>query len=228
MFRNAETVIKRIREILHTYDEVYTRCVKARDAIFYVQQRREWPHYMTISEISELVSRMSQTISDSVDANSYYFTAIKGVKMDSPSLFRLLGIIRAIKSDYEGGYLNRLEEDIDADVFSDILEQARFLRDQGFGRASAVVAGVSLESHLRKMAQKNSIPIENSGKYVKAQNLNDQLKEAGVYDKTLQKVITGWLGIRNDAAHPSEDDINEGLLEPMILGIRNLIEKYPA
>ena len=48
---------------------------------------------------------------------------------------------------------------VDAELFSDILEQAESLPSQGYFRESAVVAGVALEIHLRKLAERNSILI---------------------------------------------------------------------
>lgn len=118
---------------------------------------------------------------------------------------------------------------IDADLFSDILEQAKYLLSEGYLRASVVVAGVALESHLRKLADKNSILIKDiNGKYVKAETLNNLLYEKGIVDKSFHKSITAWLGLRNEGAHPGDKDITSGLIEPMIQGILVLIEKYPA
>ena len=95
--------------------------------------------------------------------------------------------------------------------------------------ASGVVAGVALESHLRKLAEKNSIPIiTDEWKYINADSLNGELRKKGILDKTLNKSITSWLGLRNDAAHPDAKEINEGLIESMIAGIKVFIEKFPA
>ena len=118
---------------------------------------------------------------------------------------------------------------VDADLFTDILEQAEYLLSKGFVEASAVVAGVALESHLRKLAEKNSIPItKDDGSYMNADSLNGELRKKGVIDKGLNQHITSWLGLRNKAAHPGKEKINEGLIEPMIKGIRVFIQQYPA
>ena len=140
----------------------------------------------------------------------------------------LRGVLMGLRQAYSKGYLSNINELIDADIFTDILDQSEYLNGQGYSRAAIVVAGVSLEAHLRKLALKNAIQLVNQGKYVKAETLNEALSKGGIIDKTLQKSITSWLGLRNDAAHPDPTEINEGLIEPMIMGIRNLIEKYPA
>ncbi len=71
--------------------------------------------------------------------------------------------------------MKQFSELIDAELFSDILDQAEYLLSHGYTRASAVVAGVALESHVRKLSEKNSIPFSVDGKYVKAESLKNEL-----------------------------------------------------
>ncbi len=79
------------------------------------------------------------------------------------------------------------------------------------------------------LAEMNLIPITaNDGKYIKSNSLKGELRKKEIIDSTLNKSITSWLGLRKDAAHPETKEINEGLIEPMIAGIRVFIEKYPA
>ena len=94
---------------------------------------------------------------------------------------------------------------------------------------SSVVAGVALESHLRKLAVKNSIPITKAdGSYLNADFLNGELNKNKIIDKTISKSVTSWLGLRNDAAHSDTKEINAVLVKSMISGIRIFIEKYPV
>ena len=100
---------------------------------------------------------------------------------------------------------------------------------RSYFRASAVVAGVALESHLRRLAEKNKNPIKsNDGKYIKANSLNGDLLKNKIIDKTVNKSIASWLGLRDDAAHPDAKQTNEGMIESMIAGVKVFIEKYPA
>ena len=163
--------------------------------------------------------------------NQYSLAADKVLDKDGSfhyAIPELKGNLMALRGAYENNYLSEIGELINADIFSDILEQSEYLHSQDYVRASVVAAGVSLESHLGKLAVKNDIPVGNSGNYVRAARLNAELVSKEVYEKTLQKSITRWLGLLNDAAHPYSKEINIGLIEPMIMGIRNLIEKYPA
>ena len=178
-----------------------------------------------------LILMLKQAIEDVAPRRSEYWLYAKSIKKPySPDMiYELGGVLKSLKHDYSNNFLNSFNEMIDADIFTDILEQAEYLLSQSYFRASAVVAGVALESHLRKLAEKNQIPIKNEeGKYVNADSLNGNLLKNQIIDKTMNKSITSWLGLRNDAAHPDAKQINDGMIEPMIAGIKVFIEKYPA
>ena len=179
----------------------------------------------------QLSLRLKQTLLDLSPRGSEYWNY--AVSFSSPfnfdSVGKLFGTLKSLREDYANDFLSDFNEMVDAELFSDILEQAESLLSQGYFRASAVVAGVALESHLRKLAEKNSILITTDvGKYIKADSLNGALLKNNIFDKTMHKSVTSWLGLRNDAAHPDSKEINDGLIEPMIAGIRVFIQKYPA
>lgn len=219
-------------EIIGRIDNVVERASKLVIPGLYINMLNPRPRSSPREDLMSVKIELLQTIRDLSKPNSQYSLAANKIFEKDGSfeyaIPELKGILLSLRGAYENNYLSEIGELIDADIFSDILEQSEHLYSQRYVRASIVVAGVSLESHLRKLAMKNDIPVENSGKYVKADGLNAELVSKGVYDKTLQKSITSWLGLRNDAAHPDSEKINEGLIEPMIMGIRNLIEKYPA
>lgn len=60
-------------------------------------------------------------------------------------------IFRAAKEDYEGGYLFNTRGLIQAEVFSDFLEQATELLQAGHKDPACVVAGVALETTLKEL-----------------------------------------------------------------------------
>ena len=178
-----------------------------------------------------LALRLKQTIKDIAPKNSEYWLYANSITEPySPNIiYNLIGILYSLREDYANDFLNSFSEMIDAEVFTDILEQAEYLLSQEYFRASAVVAGVALESHLRKLAEKNQIPItSDDGKYVNADSLNGILHKNQIIDKTMNKSITSWLGLRNDAAHPDAKQINEGMIKLMIDGIKVFIVKHPA
>ena len=178
-----------------------------------------------------LILRLKQTLVELSPRHSEYWSFANsiGPPLHEGLIYQLKGALVSLREDYANDFLKSFNEMVDADLFADILEQAEYLRSQGYVRASAVVAGVALESHLRKLAEKNSIKItKDDGSYMNADTLNGELRKKEVIDKTTNKSITGWLGLRNDAAHPDTKEINEGLIEPMIAGIRVFIQQYPA
>ena len=182
-------------------------------------------------QAAQLSVRLKQTILDMAPRGSAYWNYAYSFSgpFVAESVPQLIGTLISLRDDYANDFLSGFNEMVDAELFSDILEQAESLLSQGYFRASAVVAGVALESHLRKLAEKNSIPITtDDGKYIKADSLNGALLKNNIIDKTMHKSVTGWLGLRNDAAHPDSKEINDGLIEPMIAGIRVFIQQYPA
>ena len=178
-----------------------------------------------------MIIKLKQTIKDIAPKNSEYWLYANSITepYSFKMIYNLIGILKSLRDDYANDFLNSINEMVDAEVFADILEQAEYLLKQDYFRASAVVAGVALESHLRKLAEKNSILITtDDGKYIKADSLNGALLKNNIIDKTMHNSVTGWLGLRNDAAHPDSKEINDGLIEPMIAGIRVFIQQYPA
>ena len=182
-------------------------------------------------QAAQLSVRLKHTLLDMAPRGSAYWNYASSISgsFTPQTVVQLYGILISLREDYANDFLSGFNEMVDAELFSDILEQAESLLSQGYFRASAVVAGVALESHLRKLAEKNLISItKDDGGYVNAEFLNGELRKKEIIDKTINKSITSWLGLRNDGAHPSTKEQNEGLIEPMIAGIRVFIEKYPA
>lgn len=199
-----------------------------------IESNRKFPNILNLIKKQtnvSLVLRLKQTIKDIAPKNSEYWLYADSItEPDSTEMiYILIGILYSLREDYVNDFLNSFNEMIDADIFTDILEQAEYLLSKEYFRASAVVAGVALESHLRKLAEKNQIPItSDDGKYVNADSLNGILHKNQIIDKTMNKSITSWLGLRNDAAHPDAKQINEGMIKLMIDGIKVFIVKHPA
>jgi hypothetical protein len=142
---------------------------------------------------------------------------------------QLAGILTALRSDYEAGYMQTVSELIHADLFSDFLEMAVHLLEEGYKDPAAVLGGSTLEEHLRKLCQKHGLPaIEASGKPLKADRLNADLKAANVYSTLDQKQVTAWQDLRNKAAHGHYNEYSKPEVGLMISGIQNFIARNPA
>jgi hypothetical protein len=139
-----------------------------------------------------------------------------------------IGILRAVKQDIEAGHLARLSELVRAELFSDFLEMAEYLLSEGYQDAAAVIGGGVLEEHIRLLCAKNNIPTSIASKAKKADTMNSELASAGVIDKNQKKIITGWLGIRNSAAHGKYGEYTKDQVVLYLAGIRDFIARFPA
>ncbi len=151
---------------------------------------------------------------------------------DGEKIEPLFGVVRALRTAFESGYLRSITELIHAELFSDFLEMADHLHQSGFKDPAAVVAGSALEAHLRKLCEKHRLPTETettSGlKATKADRLNADLCKADVYTKLDQKSVTAWLDLRNKAAHGEHDEYTTDQVALLIEGVRNFISRHAA
>lgn len=144
----------------------------------------------------------------------------------------IVGIVKALKDDLENGFLSSMTELLHSEVFGDYLDMASYLLSEGYKDAAAVIAGSTLEAHLRRLCVKFDIDIElrhagKSPRPKKASQLNQDLgiNAYSLYD---QKSVTAWLDLRNSAAHGQYGDYSENQVELMVEGLRDFIRRNPA
>lgn len=99
-----------------------------------------------------------------------------------------------------------------ADLFDDELEKARALHKNKLLREAGVISGVVLESHLQKVADAHNVKINKKDPTIG--DLNDPLKNAGVYDVPTWRLIQRLADIRNLCDHkkhrdPTSDEVIE-------------------
>ncbi|HEV2317310.1 MAG TPA: hypothetical protein VGV89_07030 [Thermoplasmata archaeon] len=140
----------------------------------------------------------------------------------------LRGIILGLRHDYEGGFVSTVEELVHGSLFADFLAMATYLHAEGYKDPAAVLVGGVLEEHLRKLAGKNSISLEDTRGRRKASALNDDLFKVKAYGSLDQKNVTGWLEIRNDAAHADWSKYNAQQVGLMLQGVSEFIARLPA
>ena len=102
---------------------------------------------------------------------------------------------------------------------------AAYLTSEGYKDAAAVIAGSTLEAHLKELAKSNSIELTLNDKPKKASLLNDELAKAGVYSASYQKQIVAWLAIGNDAAHGNYQAYSLEQVKLMTQGVRQFMLK---
>jgi hypothetical protein len=184
-------------------------------------------------DVTALVTRMVAAIERLSPPGSRYVenarqhNAARGANIGH-ILPSVLGIMKALRKDYEAGHLQSVTELIHADVFTDFLEMADHLLDQGYKDPAAVIAGSVLEEHIRKLCDKNTIPTVQNGKPKKADMMNADLANANIYSKGDQKSVTAWLDLRNKAAHGKYSEYTKDQIALLIQSIRDFITRIPA
>jgi hypothetical protein len=185
-------------------------------------------------ENDKLVTMCTATVQRLAPIGSAYGKTIDSAAAQWQSYSHLIlpaavGALEALRADYEAGHLASLPELIHAELFGDFLEMASHLLNGGYKDAAAVIAGSTLEGHLRQLAEKTGITSTNEdGHPLKADRLNAELTKSGAYEKTDLKAVTAWLGLRNHAAHGDYQKYEAGQVGPMIAGIRDFIRRKPA
>jgi len=142
--------------------------------------------------------------------NSTNYTKFLGLK----------GIFSAFRDDYSDGYLLSTTILIQAEVFESQLEQSQELLHSGYKLASAVIAGIVLETSLREICKREEIP------HGKLDKMNADLAKKGIYNKLKQKQITALADIRNSAAHGKEDEFTKGDVTNMIREVEHFLANY--
>lgn len=145
----------------------------------------------------------------------------------------LLGTVQALRRDIEGGWIGEAEVRVRVDTLGGLLGVADSLMAPEDGPAmkdpAAAIAGVVLEAHIRRLAEANHLEGSRpDGRRKKAEDLNGDLRAAGIIDLLDLKSITTWLQIRNYAVHAEWDKFNEGQVDLMLRGVRDFIARFPA
>ena len=191
--------IRQLDDILTSYSSIRSRA-----------QYEDLSGDTTIEEITSALTRSKAAIVRIVgDKSEYYKDAeaiLKQTDYPGEKLKSVIGIVIALKSDLQNDYLKSLSDIIQSEVFSNYLEMAEHLLNEGYKDPAAVLVGSTLEAHLRDLCISSGIAIEvpnSKGVLVakKADVMNADLAKASVYSTAHQKQITAWLGIRNLAAH---------------------------
>jgi len=170
-----------------------------------------------VKNLLELVSGK-----ESIYLNNFYeIDKLKYMTGDTyPKFNKQYALLNAFKDDYINGYLTSVKNMIEADVFDSELEQATELLKNKYKLASAVIAGVVLETSIRSLCINNNLPIG------KLDKMNSDLAKAGIYNKLQQKRITALADIRNSAAHGKIEEFTDDDVKLMIRDVENFLSSY--
>ncbi len=228
MISDAASLLKRFKPIEELYIELISGTddpLSDRTHKFYALSRS------CVASIAGWTSQYAQQI-DTELAREAYFDHDGRANLGA-HVRPIYGAIQALKADVAAGYMRSLQELVHADLFSDFLESAAYFLDEGHKDAAAVLVGGVLENHLRLLCRKHGVVLEapNAKGVMKPKMgdaLNVDLKSHGVYNLSVQKQITAWQGIRNDAAHGNYNEYTAEQVKLMLDGVRQFISNFPA
>jgi len=145
---------------------------------------------------------------------------------------RAIAILEAIRLELQGGWLFEIKSLVTSELFSNFLDQADHLLQQGYKDAAAVMISSVLEEHIRQLCLRHSIEMCDikEGKTVprKAERLNAELAKASGYSALDAKQVTAWLGLRNSAAHGEYSAYTKEQVRNMSSGIVEFMVRVAA
>lgn len=219
---NKDFFIKQLEEIIADFLTIKSKA-----------QRYDLSGNTPIEEITAVLSKSKAAVARIVGKNSEYYKDIEATLKrtniyEGIKLRYIIGTITALKSDLENDYLKSYSDIIQSEVFSDYLEMAEHLLNEGYKDPAAVLIGSTLEVHLRELCISNNIDIKttnNKGKIIpkKADEMNSDLAKSNVYSSTYKKQVIAWLGIRNSAAHGKYSEYTKEEISLMLQGIKQFI-----
>ena len=133
------------------------------------------------------------------------------------------GILKAVREDVKGGYLKRIEALVSADIFSDFLDMAQYLLQEGYKDPAASLAGAVLEDGLRKICANQGITVKSKEDI---SSLNQKLADGEVYTRLTQKKLQVWNDIRNNADHGHFDQYAAQDVKDMQKGVQDFLEHH--
>jgi len=142
------------------------------------------------------------------EKSPFYQNFLKSTHDDFASNYdEAKGVLLGIRKHIEQGWLDSVRNQLSAEIFGDYLEMARYLNQEGFYIAAAVIAGTTLEERVMQLCLLHGIAIEaldtrtGAMKPVKADSLNGSLGPYYFDSRNDSKLFIKNYGLRNEAAH---------------------------
>ena len=137
-------------------------------------------------------------------------------------LLRQVGIVTAA-INLAPSVLRDIRAMLRAELLDSDLDAARALLKAQHLRSAGVVCGVVLESHLKGCCTVHQIKITKKSPGIS--DLNDLLKDGGVYDVPMWRLIQRLADIRNLCGHRKDRDPKHDEVEDLISGADKVIKE---
>ncbi|MDE0113811.1 MAG: hypothetical protein OXN84_16175 [Albidovulum sp.] len=215
-----------------TFSEQLSAVIREYESAINESRHDDASDVLAVPDAVNLLMRCFTAISRVSGLNSPYARQLAGISDGNEyPYYRLpqhIGVAKALLSDIKNGYLESLEELTNSATFADFLEMADHLLEKGYKDPAAVLAGGTLEAHLKKLCAKHGLKTRTAGQFKSADRLNADLKKAGAYQQLDQKSVTAWLGLRNHAAHGNYSEYGKDQVQLLVANVRDFIRRYPA
>ncbi len=135
-----------------------------------------------------------------------------------------LGALNAIREAVELNLLTGIEDMVLAEAMHDLLEQADYLIEKGYGLAAGVLGRAVLEEHLRKSCdRKGCLP---TGRPT-INDLNQALYKDKHLDKVAMKQVEALAVTGNHCAHNDDPPLEKARLETFLRHVREFLTRHP-
>lgn len=134
-----------------------------------------------------------------------------------------LGVFRAAKEDYEGGYVFSLEKAVSGELFGDFVLLAEQSLAEGYKDVAAVLACAALEDALKRYARTEGLDVDNAD----MQQVVNALKSKGLVSGAQKTLLDPMPKIRDFAMHANWDKISPESVSGVIGFVKQfLLEKF--
>lgn len=186
------------------------------------------------SSAFSLIARSRGLIENITGKQSYYSIQMNDIlSMGYHEAYKaelLIGLIDGLLDDLDHGFIDSISNLVCGAIFQDYLEMAQHLLNEGYKDAAAVIAGSTLENHLKQLCIKHDISINFTAKdgsiQPKKSSIINQELGKNVYSLYDQKQITAWLDLRNNAAHGIYESFTHEQVQLLIDGLRDFISRH--
>ena len=207
-----------------SYQSWYTRAIKLVDALA-PDRLDEFVAYYRVDPKRKTANAATYVIQDYVNGygpapNRYGTKPFDELTLTRVRLTNQLQILASVSSrignvlaDVKGALLSELEDGE--------LEAARKLGSISL-RAAGALAGVVLERHLQRVAENHRIVLKKNAPTIA--DLNDPLREKGVYGVPVWRKIQYLVDIRNLCSHQKSTDPNKEQVSELIEGVNAIVK----
>lgn len=137
-----------------------------------------------------------------------------------PRMKQQLAIVIALESRFESSLFD-IRLHLQAEMFDDELDAAKYLLDNNFVRGAGALAGVVLERHLKQVCSSRSVAIAKKQTISK---INDALRDNKIINPTEWRLIQLLGDYRNSCDHSHDEEPTKTDVDSLIEGVNKIIK----